>query len=134
MSKRSFDSVWDSDACIYNCLAHSIFNLTSPKSGAGAFDINSTAKLVDVKVVNSTSSVVDIGPAFGCQRTVQNQVTMLSPAIVALSHSIYVNGLHQMQHNPARLFHKFSLILNVKLSFSCDFCSSGQWRLDPPST
>lgn len=74
MSKRSFEAVWDSDACVFNCLAHRIFNLTSPKSGVGFFAINSTAEVVDVKVANSTSSVLDIGAPFGCQRHVGSQV------------------------------------------------------------
>lgn len=75
VSRRSFESIWASDACVYNCLAHSIFNLTSPKSSAGVFAVNDTAKMVDVTVVNSSSDVVYRSHEFGCQRIPSNQVT-----------------------------------------------------------
>ncbi|CAL8467489.1 g7027 [Coccomyxa elongata] len=73
VSRRSFESIWASDACIYNCLAHSIFNLTSPKSSPGVFAVNDTAKVVDVRVVNTSSDVVYIGHEFGCQRIPSNK-------------------------------------------------------------
>jgi hypothetical protein len=74
VSKRPFESVWDTDACLYNCLAHQIFNLTSPASGAGAFAINDTAKYVNASVLTSATSTVFIGRDFGCQLRLVNQV------------------------------------------------------------
>ncbi len=78
VSRRSFESIWASDACVYNCLAHSIFNLTSPKSSAGVFAVNDTAKVVDVRVVNTSSNVDYMGHDFGCQRIPSNQVSSTS--------------------------------------------------------
>ena len=81
VSGRPFDSVWETDACLYNCLAHQIFNVTSPKSGAGTFSINDTAKYVNASVLTSSTSTVYTSKPFGCQLRLAGQVRF--PAAVS---------------------------------------------------
>ncbi len=75
-SQRSFDSVWNNDACMFNCLAHEIFNLSDPKHSYGKFDVNSAYKFVNVSVLDSTTSSLFTGDRFGCQLSLVNQVCL----------------------------------------------------------
>lgn len=74
MSQRSFDSVWNNDACLYNCLVHTIFNLTDPQHSYGKFAINNPSKYVNVSILVNSTSAVFSGDRFGCQLSLINQV------------------------------------------------------------
>ena len=77
VSQRNFDSVWNNDACMFNCLAHTIFNLTNPQQSYGKFAINNASKYVNVSVLDSSTSAVFSGDRFGCQLSLANQVRPL---------------------------------------------------------
>ncbi len=73
VSQRNFDSVWNNDACMFNCLAHAIFNRTDPQHSYGKFAINNASKYVNASVLDSSTSAVFAGDRFGCQLSLVNQ-------------------------------------------------------------
>ena len=74
MSQRPFDSVWDTDICLFDCLVHKVFNLTSPKTSPGELSINDTARVVNASVLTERTGVAYVGDSFGCQLQLVNQV------------------------------------------------------------
>ncbi len=58
------------------------------------FAVNDTAKLVDVRVVNSSSDVVYIGHEFGCQRIPGNKVSSKS---LLTCHALSTATLHFLE-------------------------------------
>ena len=74
LSQRSFQSVWDNDACMFNCLTHTIFNLTDPQHAYGKFTINNAFQYVNVSILDDSTSAVYTGPKFGCQLSLVNKV------------------------------------------------------------
>ena len=74
VSQRPFDSVWNTDICLFDCLVHQIFNLTSPKTSPGKLSINDTARVVNASVLADRTGVAYVGDSFGCQLQLVNQV------------------------------------------------------------
>lgn len=69
--------MWDNDACMFNCLTHTIFNRSDPQHAYGKFFVDSADKLVNVSVINSSTSAVYTGDRFGCQLSLVNEVCSL---------------------------------------------------------
>ncbi len=74
MSNRSFDSVWQNDACISGCLAQQIFNLKDPANSLGVFSIDEQRKFVNASIAGQSTSSVYLGTDFGCQLTPADKV------------------------------------------------------------
>ena len=76
VSNRSFDSVWDNDACMFNCLVHTVFNRSDPQHSYGKFAIDNASKFVNASVLDSSTSSVFAGDKFGCQLSLVNQARL----------------------------------------------------------
>ena len=70
--------MWDNDACMFNCLAHTIFNRTDPQRSYGRFAINNASKYVNASVLDTSTSAVFAGDRFGCQLSLVNQARLLA--------------------------------------------------------
>lgn len=75
--------MWENDACMFNCLTHTIFNRTNPDHSYGNFSINSAFKYVNVTIMDGSTSSVFVGDRFGCQLSLVHQVRpqQSSPAL-----------------------------------------------------
>ncbi len=98
MSQRSFNSVWDNDACMFNCLAHTIFNRTDPQHSYGRFAVNNASKYVNASVLDSSTSAIFAGDRFGCQLSLVNQASLLASL-----------SLHLWWVHPRQAYPKFNL-------------------------
>ena len=78
--------MWDNDACMFNCLTHTIFNLTDPQHAYGKFSINNANQYVNVSILDDTTSAVYVGPKFGCQLSLVNQVCQWQQACIFGTH------------------------------------------------
>ena len=74
--------MWDNDACMFNCLTHTIFNLTDPQHAYGKFSINNAFQYVNVSILDDSTSAVYTGPKFGCQLSLVNKVGLWQHACI----------------------------------------------------
>ncbi len=76
--------MWNNDACMFNCLTHTIFNRSDPQHAYGNFFVDTADRLVNVSVIDSSTSAVYTGDRFGCQLSLVNQVCALGCLSISL--------------------------------------------------